>query len=53
MLLLLRELGKFVYVAEKLSIIRVGLSEKSAGKYAPGLPHLHIVGKRALRCKTR
>jgi len=36
MLLLLRELGEFVYVPEKLSLYQVGENE-SADKYAPGL----------------
>lgn len=38
MLLLLRELGEFVYVPEKLSLYRVSESGKTADKYAPGLP---------------
>ena len=38
MLLLLRELGEFVYVPEKLTLYRVSESGKTADKYAPGLP---------------
>lgn len=38
MLLLLRELGDFVYVPEKLTLYRNRESYESADKYAPGLP---------------
>jgi len=38
MLLLLRELGEFVYVPEKLTLYRVCETAKLADKYAPGLP---------------
>ena len=49
MLLLLRELGEFVYVPESLTLYRVGDSGALADKYAPGLPRLHCFGKTALR----
>jgi glycosyltransferase involved in cell wall biosynthesis len=38
MLLLLRELGEFVHIPEKLTLYRVGKSGETADKYAPGLP---------------
>ena len=38
MLLLLRELGEFVYVPDKLTLYRVGESGKVADKYGPGVP---------------
>ncbi|MGA8213423.1 MAG: glycosyltransferase family A protein [Candidatus Sulfotelmatobacter sp.] len=38
MLLLLRELGEFVYVPGKLTLYRVGESGKKADRYARGLP---------------
>ncbi len=37
MLLLLRELGEFVYVLERLTLYRVDHSGKRADKFAPGL----------------
>jgi glycosyltransferase involved in cell wall biosynthesis len=37
MLMLLRELGEFVYVSDKLILYRIGSSAKSADKYGPGL----------------
>ncbi len=37
MLLLLREVGEFVHVPEKLIVYRFGESGKTADKYAPGL----------------
>jgi glycosyltransferase involved in cell wall biosynthesis len=38
MLLLLRELGEFVYVPDKLTLYRVGESGKVADKWGPGVP---------------
>jgi glycosyltransferase involved in cell wall biosynthesis len=36
-LMLLRELGEFVYVSDRLTLYRIGSSAKSADKYGPGL----------------
>jgi glycosyltransferase involved in cell wall biosynthesis len=37
MLLLLRELGEFVYIPDRLTLYRIGEGAESADKYAPGL----------------
>jgi hypothetical protein len=37
MLLLLRELGEFVYIPDRLTLYRIGEGNENADKYAPGL----------------
>jgi glycosyltransferase involved in cell wall biosynthesis len=53
MLLLLRELGEFVYVPEKLTLYRARNSGESADKYAPGLPIFIALAKSRYGAKSR
>ncbi len=53
MLLLLRELGEFVYVPEKLSVYRAPESQESADKYAPNLAIFIALAKRHYGRKSR
>jgi glycosyltransferase involved in cell wall biosynthesis len=50
-LMLLRELGEFEYVPEKLTLYRVGDSSKSAEKYGRGLPIFIDLVKKRYRAK--
>ena len=52
MLLLLRELGEFAYVPERLTLYRVGENGKLSTSTRPPA-HLHCSGKRALRPKRQ
>ena len=52
-LMLLRELGEFVYISDKLTFYRIGSSAKSADKYGPGLPILVSLLERRYGSRSR
>ena len=53
MLLLLRELGEFVYVSEKLTLYQEGYSGRNADKYGPNLPIFISLAKRRYGARGR
>ena len=52
-LMLLRELGEFVYISDKLTLYRIGSSAKSADKYGPGLRVFVALLKRRYGLRSR